>query len=149
MWADTNNIIVLYPQTGIMATNGCWDWWGYDSPHFAQKSAPQMAAIKAMVDRIASGSSQSTGKPTTGKPTTGKPTTGKPTTGKPTTERTAKPTESPKTYTDNNYNHVVAGRAYTKLGNTYAKGSNDFMGLYNVFIKTTLKQTKPDYYHVV
>ena len=123
----------------MMAINGCWDWWGYDSPNFAKKSGPQMKAIKAMVDRITSGSSQPTGQPTTGKPTTGKPTT----------ERTAKPTESPKTYTDNNYNHVVGGRAYTKFGNTYAKGSNDLMGLYNVFVKTTLKQTQLDYYVVV
>lgn len=102
-----------------------------------------------MVDRIASGSSQPTDQPT-GKPTTGKPTTegtAKPT-AKPTANPTAKPTESPKTYTDNNYNHVVAGRAYIKFGNTYAKGSNDFMGLYNIFVKTTLKQIQSDYYVV-
>lgn len=54
-WADTNDIIVLYPQTGPAATNGCWDWWGYDSPHYADRTGPQMAAVKAMVDRISSG----------------------------------------------------------------------------------------------
>ena len=54
-WADTNNIVVLYPQTGVTATNGCWDWWGYDSADYAKKSGPQMKAVKAMVDQLASG----------------------------------------------------------------------------------------------
>lgn len=55
-WADTNGIIVLYPQTSRAATNGCWDWWGYDSSRYAEKAGPQMAAVKAMVDRISGGS---------------------------------------------------------------------------------------------
>ncbi len=55
-WADTNDIIVLYPQTSQEAVNGCWDWWGYDSGDYADKAGPQMAAIKAMVDRISSAS---------------------------------------------------------------------------------------------
>jgi poly(3-hydroxybutyrate) depolymerase/fibronectin type 3 domain-containing protein len=57
-WADTNNLIVLYPQTAPSSTgnpNGCWDWWGYDDANYAKKSGRQMVAIKAMVDRIASG----------------------------------------------------------------------------------------------
>ena len=56
-WADTNNIIVLYPQTSQAATNSCWDWWGYDSSHYVDKTGPQMAAIKTMVDRL-SGATQ-------------------------------------------------------------------------------------------
>jgi len=57
-WADTNSIIVLYPQAATSAgnPNGCWDWWGYDDPDYATKNGRQMAAIKNMVDRIASGS---------------------------------------------------------------------------------------------
>jgi hypothetical protein len=54
-WADTNNIVVLYPQTGKGATNSCWDWWGYDEANYAKKSAPQMTAIMAMLDLLASG----------------------------------------------------------------------------------------------
>jgi predicted peptidase len=54
-WADTNNIVVLYPQTGKGATNSCWDWWGYDDANYAKKSAPQMKAIVAMMDRLGSG----------------------------------------------------------------------------------------------
>lgn len=48
--------------------------------------------------------------------------------------------------TSNNYSHVTAGRATTSGGYTYAKGSGQNMGLYNVFITTTLKQTSPGYY---
>ena len=51
-WADTNNIVVLYPQTSTQATNSCWDWWGYDSANYAKKSGPQMAAIKASPDSV-------------------------------------------------------------------------------------------------
>jgi len=54
-WADTNRIVVLYPQTSTAAINGCWDWWGYDSVDYARKIGPQMAAIKAMVDSVGSG----------------------------------------------------------------------------------------------
>jgi poly(3-hydroxybutyrate) depolymerase len=59
-WADTNNIIVLYPQSAPSSTgnpNGCWDWWGYDDPNYAKKSGRQMAAIKGMVNRIATSGS--------------------------------------------------------------------------------------------
>jgi poly(3-hydroxybutyrate) depolymerase len=52
-WAEANNIVVLYPQTGKGATNSCWDWWGYDDANYAKKSAPQMRAITAMVAALA------------------------------------------------------------------------------------------------
>jgi hypothetical protein len=60
--ADTNNIIVLFPQatkyTHLMTPqwpnpDGCWDWWGYTNSSYANKDGPQMAAVKRMVDRIA------------------------------------------------------------------------------------------------
>jgi poly(3-hydroxybutyrate) depolymerase len=59
-WADTNNIIVLYPQATWGASNplACWDWWGYNSPDYALQSAPQMVAIMAMVSQITSGQKQ-------------------------------------------------------------------------------------------
>ena len=31
---------------------GCWDWWGYDGPDFAIKSAPQMTTIMNMVHAL-------------------------------------------------------------------------------------------------
>ncbi len=51
-WADANDVVVLYPQTGMGAINGCWDWWGYTGADYAKKSAPQMQAIAAMLDRL-------------------------------------------------------------------------------------------------
>jgi len=58
--ADTNKIIVLYPQTKVskpMNPKGCWDFWGYSDenpkvPVFYTKDAPQMSAIMAMVRRL-------------------------------------------------------------------------------------------------
>ncbi len=56
-WADTNNVIVLYPQaisTAVTNGEGCWDWWGYQNdPDYAQKSGPQMRALYGMVARVA------------------------------------------------------------------------------------------------
>lgn len=56
-WADTNNIVVLYPQTIASSDNrgtGCWDWWGYlNEPDYAQKSGAQMKAVYGMVVRAA------------------------------------------------------------------------------------------------
>eukprot|EP01087_Luapelamoeba_hula_P016293 TRINITY_DN5009_c0_g1_i2.p1 TRINITY_DN5009_c0_g1~~TRINITY_DN5009_c0_g1_i2.p1 ORF type:complete len:527 (+),score=73.08 TRINITY_DN5009_c0_g1_i2:223-1803(+) len=59
-WADTNNFVVIYPQTvssyfSPSNPNGCWDWWGYLSTNYDTKNGPQMKAIKAMIDRIGSG----------------------------------------------------------------------------------------------
>ena len=66
-WADTNNIIVLYPQAVSTSTmgsgssalfpnmNGCWDWIGWYGNDFDVKSGKQAAAMKKMIDRITSG----------------------------------------------------------------------------------------------
>lgn len=56
-WADTNNMIVLYPQTVATTVtplnpNGCWDWWGLASSNYAKKSSPQITAIRAMLTRL-------------------------------------------------------------------------------------------------
>jgi len=53
-WADANHVIVLYPQVMKSGTNpeGCWDFWGYDSPDFAKKTGPQMAMVRAMIDGL-------------------------------------------------------------------------------------------------
>ncbi len=62
--ADTNSTIVLFPQakkSPLMPYNpkGCWDFWGYTSgnvPPFTyySKKAPQMVAIKKMIERLTS-----------------------------------------------------------------------------------------------
>ena len=49
-------------------------------------------------------------------------------------------------FTASNYAHTTAGRAYASFGYTYARGSNQNMGLWNTFIVTTLKRTGPNHY---
>lgn len=69
-WAEAGGIVVLYPQVRSSAAaapfssqrdnpKGCWDYWGYSTDtvdtaplHFGQQSAPQMRAIKAMIDDL-------------------------------------------------------------------------------------------------
>src|SRR4030095_8295815 len=70
-WADTNHRVVLYPQTSTAAVNGCWDWWGYDSASYAEKSAPQMTAVVAMIARVSSGTPPSALPAPTGLATSG------------------------------------------------------------------------------
>ena len=58
-WADTNALIVLYPQAikryspFVFNPRGCWDWWGYTGAVYHTKDGPQIRAVKAMVDRLA------------------------------------------------------------------------------------------------
>ncbi len=125
-WADTNRIVVLFPQTQVDNTarstaasgllpnpNGCWDWIGWYGSNFAQKAGTQAAAIKAMVDKVSG---------------------------------TSDPGTPGTCFTASNYAHTMAGRAYALWGLTYANGSNDSMGLWNIYVSTTLKQTAPNYY---
>ncbi|MGM9482426.1 extracellular catalytic domain type 2 short-chain-length polyhydroxyalkanoate depolymerase [Roseateles sp. NT4] len=220
-WADTNKIVVLFPQTKVDNTshstaasgslanpNACWDWIGWYGADFARKSGVQITALKAMVDRVASGTGSGgggggggttlpapTGVATSGATTSSmvvswaavtgasgynvyrastkanaslvtatnftdtglaaattyswtvravdsagaEGTTSAPATG--TTSGTAATC-----YTSSNYAHTTAGRATQSGGYTYAKGSNQNMGLWNTFTTTTLKQTGPAYY---
>jgi poly(3-hydroxybutyrate) depolymerase len=57
-WADTNNVIVLYPfavpgSGAVVNPNGCWDWWGYDDPNYATKTGTQISIVYKMMQRIA------------------------------------------------------------------------------------------------
>jgi poly(3-hydroxybutyrate) depolymerase len=57
-WADTNNLVVLFPQAVSIPgknPNGCWDWWGYTDGHYADRKGVQIRAIRAMMDRLSSG----------------------------------------------------------------------------------------------
>jgi poly(3-hydroxybutyrate) depolymerase len=65
-WADSNNIIVLYPQLsdptmGLLTFSGlnttlslpaCWDWVGYTGPDFQIKTGKQLSAVRKMVARL-------------------------------------------------------------------------------------------------
>ncbi|HEV3011110.1 MAG TPA: PHB depolymerase family esterase, partial [Burkholderiales bacterium] len=56
-WADTNRLIVLYPQAmasywSVYNPRGCWDWWGYTGSRYATREGAQIRAVMAMVDRL-------------------------------------------------------------------------------------------------
>lgn len=80
-WADTNNIIIVYPQaipdntshttwdSGSLSNgNGCWDWIGWYGANADQHGGVQMAAIVGMVNKITSGYSSGGGGGGTGVP---------------------------------------------------------------------------------
>ncbi len=56
-WADTNRLIVLFPQVAASPINpqGCWDWWGYTGPQYLTRDAPQIAAVNRMLDGLQAG----------------------------------------------------------------------------------------------
>jgi hypothetical protein len=74
-WAEAGKIVVLYPQVkpseqGSLFSpyrynpKGCWDFWGYteksaalnpSAPNFGKRSAPQMRAVKEMVEDLVRG----------------------------------------------------------------------------------------------
>ena len=58
-YADTNGLVVLYPQARPDQTfgnpKGCWDWWGYlgaADGDYATKDGPQMRTIMNMVSAL-------------------------------------------------------------------------------------------------
>ena len=58
-WADTNALVVLYPQAVAswwrpFNPRGCWDWWGYTgAADYATRDGPQVRAVTAMLARLA------------------------------------------------------------------------------------------------
>jgi len=134
-WADTNHLVIVYPQT--IATkgnnpNGCWDWWGYDSPDYANKSGPQMKMVKALVDAIASGASF--GDAGAGEGSTKDSGATDAAGGDAGAQTTAK------CVTASNIDHVVAGRARAYFGFAFAAGSGQSLGLASALVRTTLKE---------
>ena len=63
-WADSNRLIVLYPQTVVhngfaggswkwlYNPKGCWDWWGYSGIDYHTRDGVQIKAVRAMIDRL-------------------------------------------------------------------------------------------------
>lgn len=55
-WAETNDIIVLYPQVVknyvLGNPNSCWDWWGYTGAQFHNKQSVQMNVVHKMIEEI-------------------------------------------------------------------------------------------------
>jgi len=213
-WADTNSIVVLFPQARVDSTsrqtaasgslanpNGCFDWIGWYGTNFTQKAGTQVAAIKAMVDRVSSGSGGGGALPAPTGVATSNATNSSMTIawnavgsaagyrvfrngglvnstlvvgtsyndtglaagttyswtvaavdangaqGAMSSAASGSTTGSAAVcFSASNYAHTVAGRAHQSGGYAYANGSNQNMGLWNVFITTTLKQTGSNYY---
>ena len=59
-WAESNDLIVLYPQAaattsmGLFNPLGSWDWWSYTGQDYALRSGRQMKAIYEMVTCLTS-----------------------------------------------------------------------------------------------
>ena len=57
-WAETNRLIVLYPQVDSsriapLNPKGCWDWWGYTDEHYATRNGRQIQVVRATLDLLA------------------------------------------------------------------------------------------------
>ena len=54
-WADSNRMIILYPEAHatLANPNSCWDWWGYDDQDYATRTGRQMASVHAMLLHLA------------------------------------------------------------------------------------------------
>ena len=120
-WADTNHLIVLYPQTASTGNNpkACWDWFDaeHDDPVYATRNGVEEIAVRRMIERIA----------------------GTPVSDPGGTQSVC--------FTSSNFDHVRAGRAHLDFFFwARANGSNSSMGFADVFSKTTLKRTGPNFY---
>ena len=53
-WAESNNLIVVYPSvnSGFGNPNGCWDWFGYTNENYANRTGPQMEALMKIAARF-------------------------------------------------------------------------------------------------
>jgi len=63
-WAESNRLIVLYPQTvprngfaggswkWVYNPKACWDWWGYSGIDYHTRDGVQIRAVRAMIDRL-------------------------------------------------------------------------------------------------
>ncbi len=56
-YADSNNMVVLYPQTrssNLMPMNpqACWDWWGYTDANYANRKGKQIQAVLKLAQSL-------------------------------------------------------------------------------------------------
>lgn len=54
-WAESNNIVVLYPQVAVGLNLGCWDYISSTGDDFHTKSGKQVRAVNNMVKHLKSG----------------------------------------------------------------------------------------------
>lgn len=127
-WADTNHIVVLYPQANSLSSmprpprsnpSGCWDWWGYDDANYALRDGHQMKAVQRMVGWLAN--------------------------------HDVPPPPPPAGFCGkaSNAEHVANGRAHLFFfWWYYANGTGDYLGM-RALGETTLQQVAPDSYRKV
>lgn len=62
-WADTNRLVVLYPNAGKSPgnPNGCWDWFGAYGADYALKSGKQVAFFGKLIDELTKGAPSARG----------------------------------------------------------------------------------------
>jgi poly(3-hydroxybutyrate) depolymerase len=143
-WADTNHIVVLYPQTITkQGNNGCWDWWGHDSADYAKKTGPQMKMVKGMVDALASGAviGGEAGAPPAADAAIPPPSDAGTTDAGP-------ESSNPSCVLASNADHVAAGRARSSFGFAFAAGSNQSLGLASPFVWTSLTRRSAGVYAI-
>lgn len=53
-WAETNSMVILYPQSAKGAGNpyGCWDWFGFTGANYTSKTGVQMLAIRTLMTAL-------------------------------------------------------------------------------------------------
>eukprot|EP01038_Epipyxis_sp_PR26KG_P005903 gene5903-8143_t len=55
-WAESNNIIVLYPYAVVSTfpsnPNGCWDWWAYTGTDYGVQSGVQMKFVRNLIAAV-------------------------------------------------------------------------------------------------
>ena len=56
-YADTNQLVVFYPQTSASSINpfnpnACWDWWGYTGQDYATRNGRQLQAVQQLVNAL-------------------------------------------------------------------------------------------------
>jgi poly(3-hydroxybutyrate) depolymerase len=139
-WADTNHVLVVYPQAVAASGNpsGCWDWFGYDSADYAKKSGPQMAMVKALIDHLAGGASPLPDGGTTPDAAPG------PTDAGAASDASAPDAAPPAVcFLASNADHVQAGRARAQYGLAFATGSSEYLGPATLYAWTSLREATP------
>ena len=55
-WAETNNIVLAFPQVQPTASNpfACWDWWGYTGAKYLSRDGAQMKLLTDWLQVLAS-----------------------------------------------------------------------------------------------
>lgn len=53
-WAESNDLIVLYPQSAKSNGNpyACWDWFGFSGPAYTTKKGKQIEAIRKILSAL-------------------------------------------------------------------------------------------------